>query len=362
MAEGLLQYKCPCCGGAIEFDPSLQKVKCPYCDTEFDFNTLKQYDESLSKVKPEDMKWQKEAGSEWTEDEASGMRVYVCKSCGGSIVADQNTAATTCPYCGNPLVMMGNLGGDLKPDYIIPFRFDKEAAKKQYREFLSTKRLLPSVFKDENHIDEIKGVYVPFWLFDTDVDAQFRFKGEKVSVRQDNQFEYRDHSYYNVSRAGDLKFSHVPVDGSKQMDDALMQSIEPFDFSKAVPFQTAYLAGFMADRYDVSKEDSIDAANKRIKESIRQAFMETVSGYSSAVPISESIQLKNGKSNYALYPVWLLNTTWNGQRYTFAMNGETGKFVGNLPVDEKAYKKLWWKVFLIASVAAYAASWLIYLL
>ena len=205
-------------------------------------------------------------------------------------------------------------------------------------------------------------MYVPFWLFDTDVDAQFRFKGEKVSVRQDNQFEYRDHSYYNVSRAGDLKFSHVPVDGSKQMDDALMQSIEPFDFSKAVPFQTAYLAGFMADRYDVSKEDSIDAANKRIKESTRQAFMETVSGYSSAVPISESIQLKNGKSNYALYPVWLLNTTWNGQRYTFAMNGETGKFVGNLPVDEKAYKKLWWKVFLIASVAAYAASWLIYLL
>ena len=125
----LLEYKCPCCGGAISFDSELQKLKCPYCDTEFEVETLRSYDDDLKKEIPDDMKWQTEAGREWQEGEAEGMRVYVCDSCGGEIVCDANTAATSCPYCGNPVVMKGNLSGFLKPDYIIPFKLDKKAAK-----------------------------------------------------------------------------------------------------------------------------------------------------------------------------------------------------------------------------------------
>lgn len=56
-------------------------------------------------------------------------------------------------------------------------------------------------------------------------------------------------------------------------------------------------------------------------------------------PEHSSIQIENGTVKYALYPVWLLNTIWNGKTYTFAMNGQTGKFVGDLPVDNVAYLK-----------------------
>lgn len=154
----------------------------------------------------------------------------------------------------------------------------------------------------------------------------------------------------------------MPVDGSTKMDDALMESIEPYDFTGAVDFQTAYLAGFLADKYDVDSEQSIERANERIKKSTENTFASTVQGYSAVIPESTSIRLQNGKAKYALYPVWLLNTSWNGQRYTFAMNGQTGKFVGDLPLDKGAYKKWLFGLTSLIGAAVFAVSYLLWLL
>ena len=176
----IFQYKCPCCGGAIEFNSSVQKMKCPYCDTEFEMETLKAYDEQLKEEQDDELVWETEAGGQWQEGEADGIHIYVCQSCGGEIVGDETTAATNCPYCDNPVVMKRQFSGELKPDYVIPFKYDKEAAKAAMKKHLSDKRLLPKAFKDENHIDEIKGIYVPFWLFDADADADMRFRATKV--------------------------------------------------------------------------------------------------------------------------------------------------------------------------------------
>lgn len=161
------EFKCPCCGGSIEFDSSVQKMKCPFCDTEFDVGTLSEYAQTVEEEQPEDMSWSDEAGSEWQDGESEGLRTYVCKSCGGEIVGDANTAATACPFCGSPVVMTGQLSGALKPDYVIPFKLDKKAAKERLKKHLTGKRLLPKAFKSENHISEVKGIYVPFWLYDT---------------------------------------------------------------------------------------------------------------------------------------------------------------------------------------------------
>ena len=349
MAE-LLQYKCPSCGGAIEFDSKLQKMKCPYCDTEFDLETLKAYDEDLKDVGEDDLSWESHAGGEWSEGEADGMRVYVCESCGGQIVGDEHMAATKCPYCDNPVVVMGNLAGELKPDFVIPFQLDKEAAKEGLRKHLSKKRLLPKVFKTEHHIDEIRGVYVPFWLFDTDADAKLRYRGTRVRSWSDANYYYTETRYYSIHRAGCIAFDCIPVDGSTKMADDLMESLEPFDFSQAVDFQTAYLAGYLADKYDVSSEQSVERANERVRQSTRDAFEATIHGYSSLINEHSSIRLHDGRSHYALYPVWLFNTTYKGEKYTFAMNGQTGKFVGNLPTCWPTYFK--WLGGLTAAVGA----------
>ena len=333
--QNLQEYKCPCCGGAISFDSTLQKMKCPFCDTEFEVEALKGYDAELQSEQADDMKWDNEAGKEWQEGETDGLRSYVCKSCGGEILGDANTAATSCPFCGNPVVMMGQFTGSLKPDI---------------------------VFKDQHHIDEIKGIYGPFWLFDTDVDAQVRYRATRVRTWSDSDYNYTDTSYFMVFRGGSIGFEHVPVDGSLKMADDLMESIEPYDFSDAVDFQTAYLAGYLADKYDVSADESISRANERVKHSTEETFAGTVEGYTTVTTENSSVQLHGGKVRYALYPVWLLNTTWNGNKYTFAMNGQTGKFVGDLPVDKSAATRWTFLLTALFGVGAYAIAWLLHLL
>ena len=356
------EYKCPCCGGAIAFDSTLQKLKCPYCDTEFEMETLESYDQELQQDSADRMTWESEPHNQWEEGEADALRAFVCQSCGGEIVADEHTAATSCPFCGNPVVMLGRLSGSLKPDLVVPFQLDKKAAKEALQRHYNGKRLLPKVFRQENHIDEIKGIYVPFWLFDAGANASVRYRATRVRSWSDSNYHYTKTSHFAVIRKGSMEFVQVPVDGSSKIPDDLMESLEPFDLSRAVDFQTAYLAGYLADKYDVDSQQSIQRANERIRKSTEEAFAATVMGYSTVVPESSNIQLENGKVQYALLPVWLLNTTWDGKRYTFAMNGQTGKMVGNLPMDKSLYSK--WLFGLTGAVGAVvlALSWLLWLL
>ena len=360
--SGLQEYKCPCCGGAIAFDSGIQKMKCPYCDTEFEMENLAALDDVLKQETPDALQWDNPAGSAWQEGETDELRVYVCKSCGGEIVADETTGASSCPFCDNPIVMTGQFAGDLKPDYVIPFKLDKKAAIAALRKHYGGKRLLPKVFSDQNHIDEVKGVYVPFWLFDADADAQVRYKASRVRTWSDSRYNYTETSYFAVHRAGSIGFDGVPVDGSTKMEDKLMESIEPYRFDDVVDFQTAYLAGYLADKYDVNADESIERANERIRRSTEKAFADTVVGYANVIPENTNIQLHKGSVKYALYPVWLLNTSWNGEKYTFAMNGQTGKLVGDLPVDKGAAKR--WQFLITAAVTAgaFALSWLLWLL
>ena len=290
------------------------------------------------------------------------MRIYVCKSCGGQIVGDENMGSTACPFCGNPVVMMGQFSGDLKPDLVIPFKLDKEAAKKAYLNHIGNRKLLPSLFTNKNHIDEIKGMYVPFWVFDTGADGRMQFMGTRMRVWADGRNQYTETQYFDVYREGHMEFKGLPVDGSSKMPNNLMESLEPFDLSEAVDFQTAYLSGYFADKYDVSAEDSIGRANERIKSSTEDAFRNTVQGYATVTPEYSSVRLHDGKTKYAFYPVWLLNTTYKDEKYTFAMNGQTGKFVGNLPTDKGKFWKFAGLFTAIAGAVIYAGMWIAQLL
>ena len=331
------EFKCPCCGGAIVFDSTLQKLKCPYCDTEFETDAFDEYNKE--KDEADNMDWGMHAAKTWDAEDGD-MKLFVCKSCGGEVIVDENTAATSCPFCDNPIVFSGNVEGILKPKLIIPFKLDKKAAKESFRNHLKGKKLLPKVFKDENHFEEIKGIYVPYWIFDGKVNAKMQYKGTKVRHWSDSRYNYTETSYYSVVRGGDISFAHVPVDGSSRMADDLMESIEPFDFHEAVPFQKGYFAGYFADKYDVDAKKSEERANERMKNSASDEFRKTVNGYGTLVTESGNMTLDDGEATYVMYPVWILTTKWKHQLYTFAMNGQTGKFVGDLPEDKVLANKL----------------------
>ncbi len=325
------EQKCPCCGGGVEFDTGVQKLKCPYCDTEFEIDQLQQ--DSVQDT--DSINWNSQE-NEWGAGETDSMNVYSCQSCGGEIISDSTTGASKCPYCDNPVVMKGQFSGDLRPDLIIPFKLDKKAAKEALKKHLANKKFVPKSFLDNNRIEEIKGVYVPHWLFTCDTFASANFKATKQRRWSDNNYNYTETSHYDVFRSGNISFDNVPVDGSTKMPDDLMESVEPFDLSQAVDFNTAYLAGYLADKYDVTADMSMNRANERIRESAGDALQNTVNGYSSIDSRIVNINIANGLYKYALYPVWILNSTWNGNNYTFAMNGQTGKFVGNIPTNNKA--------------------------
>ena len=329
----LFEYKCPNCGGSIEFDSQTQKMKCPYCDSEFDVEALKSMDNRLNETEPDAFEWDENSNSQWDEDEAQHMCVFVCKSCGGEIVVDENTAATSCPYCDNPVVLAGRLSQTLKPDFVIPFKLDKNAAKDALQKYTKGRKFAPKLFKTENKLDEIKGLYVPFWLFDSEAKAAVNFSATRTTTWRDKKYRYTKTDHFDIFRSGTMSFENIPVDGSTKMPDELMESIEPFNFAEAVDFQTAYLSGYLADKYDVTMENSVGRANERIKSSCEETLRNTVSGYETVMTNSSSVQTSGGVAKYALYPVWIIHTIYKGERLTFAINGQTGKITGNLPVS-----------------------------
>ena len=354
--SGMEQFKCPSCGGSVEFNAGTQKMKCPYCDSEFDIGALKKKEETLNNKKEDSYSWDEMASRQWEEGETDGLSVYACQSCGGEIVADDNLGSTSCPYCGNQVVLTGKFSGTLKPDYVIPFKYDKKQAKAAFEKFISGRKFVPKMFKSEKHIDEIKGIYVPFWLFDAKAKGEACFDAQEKRSHISGDYQTTETTYYNVYRSGSIEFNKVPVDGSSRIADDMMESIEPFYFADAVEFDTAYLAGFAADKYDVDEENSIDRANERIKKSLEKALESTVTGYDTVVPEWSSIDVEDGKASYAMYPVWMLSATYEGKPYTFAMNGQTGKFAGDLPIDKGALNKYWLKCTAIIGAIIYAVS------
>lgn len=354
--SGLIDYKCPNCSGTIEFNPSSQEMVCPYCDTTIDVESLMDLDSKLSEENNENLNWDNTNEEYFSEEETQGMNVYICQSCSGEVVADETLGSSKCPFCDNNIVMHSKFSGDLKPDAVIPFLFDKKQAKETLKKHVD-KRFVPQIFKDENHIDEIKGVYVPVWLFDSHVDAEFIFKGDIVRTYSDSEYNYTETSVYRLDRSGNLDFANIPVDGSTKMDDDLMESIEPFDVVDMKPFQTAYLAGYMANRYDVDKDECVVRANERIKNSTEELFMDSTREFTNVRTERRTVNLSDNRCRYVMYPVWLLNTSWGDKKFVFAMNGQTGKMVGNLPMDKGKAAMFVLATSVITSAIIYALAW-----
>ncbi len=332
--SAILDYKCPNCGGAIKYNSTNGKFQCESCDSIFTQEELNRYAEMLNSVPPESSyDWQPDNRGETLD----GMNSYSCNSCGAQIVTDGTTAASTCPYCGSPIVLAGQLSGMNKPDCVLPFKLSKDDAVNKLKEFYKGKFLLPKIFKSENRIKEMQGVYVPFWLFGCTANANIVFDATRTRTWSDSNYNYTETKHYNVYRSGRLGFSNIPADGSSKMDDAYMEGLEPFDYKEMAAFDPAYLSGYLADKYDVDATASFPRAESRIENSTGTAIASTVSGYTSVTPRNTSINTTDGSYKYAMLPVWMLTTRYKDKNYIYAVNGQTGKVSGELPVDRKKF-------------------------
>ena len=317
----VIEYKCPCCDAGLVFDSHAQKLTCEYCDNTFDMDTVRAYNDSTTQNASDQFSWASDTQQEWTDSEQASINAYQCPACGGEIVTDETTAATFCPYCDNPTIMPTRLSGGLKPDAVLPFQKSREDATAAFLKLCKGKPLLPKNFTAQHRLEKITGMYVPFWLYDCSADFSGNYQATRIHRWSDTRYNYTRTEHFLLTRKGSADFSGIPMDGSTKMDDVFMESIEPFDYSQMVPFETAYLTGYLADKYDVPSENGQERIRQRAEQSLQDQFQPTLLGYATVIPTNRQIQVHNSKAKYVLLPVWILNTKFNGKIYTFAMNG-----------------------------------------
>ena len=379
MASQVTNYKCPACTGPLHFVGASGKLECDFCGGKYDVADIERLyagkeaaaveasekaeaKAEANRQKMADMEAQGWDTSGLTSDwgaEADGMKAYSCPSCGAELICDASTAATFCPYCGNPTVVPGQFSGTLKPDFVIPFKLSKEDAVAALKNHYKGKPLLPKAFTNGNHIEKLQGVYVPFWMFDGRAEGVVDYEGCIIHEYETGDTEVTETEHYDVRRGGSIAFEKVPVDASSKMPDDYMDSIEPYDYTELKPFSTAYLPGFLADKFDITVEQSRERADGRCENTLSAALRDTVKGYDFCHLNGGDISLKRGKVHYALLPVWILNTRWNDKDFLFAMNGQTGKLAGELPVSNG---KFWALFFAIAvPLSVLSSVWILLL-
>lgn len=357
MTPSLTNYQCPNCEGPLKLKVGTELLECEYCGTTF---TTEEIDRVYNRddIGKEPKAEAKETFNYWSQEESSHLRSYSCPSCAAELLCDDTTAATSCPYCGNPTVIPKQYSGQLKPDYVIPFKLSKEDAIKALTKHYKKKKFLPKNFSDSNHIEEIKGIYVPFWFFSTLTSGTAQFSGTKVNSIIVGKNRVITTRYYNLYRSGNISVEKVPVDGSSKMPDELMESIEPYDYKELREFSLSYLPGFMADKYDVDVNTVAPRINVRIKASMESALRNTVQGYTGISLVASNINNDKTDVSYGLLPVYLLSTRWKNKNFLFAMNGQTGKLTGDLPIDYKRF----WVSFLTIAMSIMAVASLVFLL
>ena len=357
--ETINTYKCPCCGAPLVFVG--QELHCDSCDNSFSLETINGLSEGDGGAGGQSKyDWEHYEPRTYGSEDNINLANYSCKSCGAEISGDDSLGAVVCPYCGQSTVVKGQFEGGLRPDYIIPFKVDKKGAMSVFEADFKKAPFLPDEFKAKKKIEEMSGVYVPFWMFDCDCDAFVSYTAQKISAWSDSEYEYTKTDHYKLYRQGGVGFANIPVDGSKKADDTYMEAVEPFDYNDAVVFDGAYLSGYMADKYDVSAEESIERANERVKNSVISVFEETTNDYTCVEAAGSCIEFSNGKIRYSLLPVWMLNIKYVDKVYKFAINGQTGKVVGEYPVDKKKQWKYFGKVAAIAYAIAGVAAYFLY--
>lgn len=349
-----LTYACPACSAGLAFDPDKQKFCCEYCLSEYTEEELSETEaaraaeEEASRAAEEAA----EAGEIPDEEYSASLGAYACGSCGAEIVCDDSTAATECPYCHNPVILTGRLAGQLKPHKVIPFRFDREAAKEKFRAFMKKKWFVPRDFTSEAQLEHISGIYYPFWCTDADTAADMTARATRVRSWRQGNYRYTETSRFHIVRRGEIHFEDIVTPALTEEDREMMDGILPYPSDSLEDFSMAYLSGFLAKKRDVEKEAVREAVRARMISYAKTLLVGTVGHYTTVTPSSPRLLTNRIHWDYTLMPIWLLTYSRNGKTYTYAMNGYTGKVFGRLPVSRVKLTLLGIAVGIVSGVLA----------
>ncbi|MCR5277828.1 MAG: hypothetical protein K6E19_00125 [Lachnospiraceae bacterium] len=326
--QKIVEQKCPQCGSPMYFDPQKKRIVCDHCKYSEDI-----FANDVTEVGFEGFDF-KSLNKQATDDSAENLPIYICQSCGAEVIAPPEQVALTCPYCRNNIVLSDKISGKMRPEGIIPFKVSSEELPAAMTEYYKNKKLLPKDFFSASRMEKITGVYVPFWIFSGELRGSLRYNATKTNSHRSGDYVVTNTDHYRLVRDVSVSFADLPVDASGKIDDALMDSLEPFDMKEEVPFDIRYLAGFTADRFDQGSVEIAPRAIKRMKATAeKEAQSNAVIGYATSKQTGGELKA-NVKARYILLPVYTFDISHRGEAYHFAVNGQTGKVMGNLPIDK----------------------------
>lgn len=323
-------YKCPSCGAGIEFKPALQKFHCDYCLSEY-------REEEIANI------YKDVTGNQGHGGENQRLASYECNSCGAKVVTDDTTTATFCYYCHNPVIISGRLIGGFKPNKLIPFSIDKQKATKTFLSWARNKKFIPKDFYSKSQLEKITGVYLPYWWADCEIDIDYVGEGRNIRIWRSGNREYTETKKFEIKRKGKIDINNVEELAFTKIDKTLLNGIAPYNENEAIKFSMPYLSGFFAEQYDIRKEEIAPKIEEQVSRYSKSLIAETVSGFNHVNDINNNINITSKKWNYTLLPAWILTYIYNGKTYVYAVNGQTGKSFGELPLNNQ-------KVVLVSSI------------
>ena len=318
----------------MEFDASTGMLSCASCGREEPIENIHE-DMKIGNDNIQHNEQQQWGNVHSNQDNESASKEYICKNCGAVIFTDADTTATSCSFCGAPVVLSDRLSGSYLPAKVIPFTITKEQATEAFKKWCSKGLLFPDDFKFANRIKSITGMYIPFFLYDLDGHGELNATCTKVKSYSKGDYIYTETSYYNVYREAFVKYNKVPADASEKMNDSLMDKLEPYDYSNLKDFQMPYLAGYLAENYNYNEKDLYPRIQQRVEPYVDSFMKSSIKGYASTRVNYESIQLNPTDTYYTLLPIWMVCYDYQQSEHTFAMNGQTGKIVGTPPISTK---------------------------
>ncbi len=334
-----VSYKCINCGGPLKYNPANLKFSCEYCQSDFTEEELQAHfgklDETLNDAANEEhIPEPQDTNGDGVIDENDfneNTVVYQCPSCGAEVITDATTAATSCVYCHSPVVLTGRLAGNMKPKKVIPFKISSDKAKERFREICKKKWFLPSSFLSETQLENMKGVYYPYWMVDSLKDGEMYATGKKVRTWTQGDYRYTETKIYKIIRAGKIDFKNYPKEALNTENADLLKYVNPYDDTAFKNFSMSYLSGFQAEKRNLEREDLQAVVDRDLVDYSQKIYKDTIHGYDSITVDHIHLDTLEESWDYALLPVWVMTYKYKDKNLLYAANGQTGKMYGSLP-------------------------------
>jgi predicted RNA-binding Zn-ribbon protein involved in translation (DUF1610 family) len=343
VADARTKFACPACGGEAVWNPARQALVCPFCGTVSPARV-----DASGAIVEHDLA----AALRAMPDSARGFlpdaRQVRCRSCNAISVLDASRQAQNCPFCGSAqLVPYTETKPAFRPESVLPFRIAETAARDGIRRWYGRLWFAPSALKKRALTDTARGVYLPYWTFDAHVEADWTADAGHYYDQSETVFVNGQPRVRQVRRvrwepaAGHVShFFDDDLDcASVGVQPALVRGVEPFPTRALKPYDAAYVAGWVVERYQIDLVGGAQRARDDMNAKLQMMCASQVPGdtYRNLVVRPDYSQQT---FKHILAPVWLLQYTYGARRFQCVMNGVTGAMSGQYPKSP-------WKIALL---------------